>query len=75
MQEHESAAPSAYPEIHHLTSPMRAAAKAAGDPDGFHLWAGQAHTRARAIPASKLIDALASETRAALASATEIHIG
>ena len=75
MRTHESAAPSAYPEIHHLTSPLRAAAKAANDPDGFHLWAGQAHTRSRALPASKLMDAFASETQAALASAAETQIG
>jgi nitronate monooxygenase len=70
MREHHDAAPSAYPEIHHLTSPLRAAAKAAGDPDGFHLWAGQAHSMVRAIPASDLVDALASETQAALKAST-----
>ncbi|HWH19923.1 MAG TPA: nitronate monooxygenase [Solirubrobacterales bacterium] len=74
MRTHDSVAPSAYPEIHHLTSPLRAAAKAANDPDGFHLWAGQAHARSHAIPASKLMDALAAETKAALASAAETHI-
>lgn len=73
MQEHGTAAPSAYPEIHHLTSPLRAAAKAGNDPDGFHLWAGQSHTRSRAIPAADLVDALAAETTAALASAINIH--
>src|SRR5690606_18550778 len=42
MREHPDA-PSAYPHIHHLTAPLRAAARAAGDPGGFNLWAGQAH--------------------------------
>jgi nitronate monooxygenase len=74
MRTHESAAPSAYPEIHHLTSPLRAAAKAANDPDGFHLWAGQTHARSRAIPASNLMDALAAETNAALASAADLLV-
>jgi nitronate monooxygenase len=74
MRDHESAAPSAYPEIHHLTSPLRAASKAANDPDGFHLWAGQAHARSRAVPASDLMDALAAETQAALASAADIRV-
>jgi nitronate monooxygenase len=74
MRDHHEAAPSAYPEIHHLTSPLRAAAKAANDPDGFHLWAGQAHARARAIPAANLVDALAAETQAALASAADARI-
>jgi nitronate monooxygenase len=74
MRDHDKAAPSAYPEIHHLTSPLRAAAKAADDPDGFHLWAGQAHARSHAIPAAKLVDALAAETNAALASAAQIRV-
>ena len=66
MRTHEPAAPSAYPEIHHLTSPLRAAAKAANDPDAFHLWAGQSHARSRAMPASNLMDALAAEIPATL---------
>lgn len=74
MRDHHDAAPSAYPEIHHLTSPLRAAAKAAGDPDGFHLWAGQAHSRARPIPALKLVDALASEIQVALASSRSLRV-
>jgi nitronate monooxygenase len=74
MRDHHDAAPSAYPEIHHLTAPMRAAAKAAADPDRLHLWAGQAHARSRALPAAKLIDALASETQAALASSRSLRV-
>jgi nitronate monooxygenase len=74
MRTHEEAAPSAYPEIHHLTSPLRRAARESGDPDLLHLWAGQAHSRSQAIPASDLIDALAAETQAALASATDIRV-
>jgi nitronate monooxygenase len=74
MRDHESAAPSAYPEIHHLTSPMRRTARESGDPDRLHLWAGQAHARSRVIPASNLIDALAAETQAALASAADIRV-
>ena len=56
----------AYPEIHHATSPLRAAARAAGDPGGFNLWAGQAHRLARAAPAGDIVAALADEARAAL---------
>lgn len=33
-------APAGYPQIHHLTRPLRAAATAAGDPDVPNLWAG-----------------------------------
>jgi nitronate monooxygenase len=65
MRDHDEAAPSAYPEIHHLTRPLRAAAREAGDPDGFHLWAGQSHARSRSIPAAKLMEELAAELAAA----------
>jgi nitronate monooxygenase len=74
MRDHRDVAPSAYPEIHHLTSPLRRAARESGDTERLHLWAGQAHARSRAIPASDLIDALAAETQTALASATDIRV-
>jgi nitronate monooxygenase len=59
MQEHDG--PSAYPEIHHLTAPVRAAARGGGDGDGFHLWAGEAHALARALPAGELVRRLSEE--------------
>ena len=40
-------APEAYPAIHHLTAPLRAAAAAAGDPERLHLWAGTGWRQAR----------------------------
>jgi nitronate monooxygenase len=52
-------APSAYPEVHYLTSPLRAAARERGDGDGFNLWAGQAHSLARAEPAAAIVARLA----------------
>jgi nitronate monooxygenase len=73
MREHDAAAPSAYPEIHHLTAPLRVAARAAGDADGFHLWAGQAHQRGRAVPAATLVRALALEIDQALAGAADLR--
>ena len=41
-------APVGYPQLHHLTSPLRRAAAATGDTDVAHMWAGTgyAHTRA-----------------------------
>jgi nitronate monooxygenase len=48
-------APSAYPEVHYLTSPLRAAARERGDGDGFNLWAGQAHRLAVAEPAAGIV--------------------
>lgn len=71
LSEHDSEAPSAYPEVHHLTAPLRAAARERGDVDGFHLWAGQAHALAQEGPAGELVRRLAAEARAALAEASE----
>lgn len=64
MREHE--APSAYPEIHHVTAKLRAAAREQGDADGFHLWAGQAHRLAEPVHAGELVRRLAGEAREAL---------
>jgi nitronate monooxygenase len=69
LREHDAAAPSAYPEVHHLTAPLRAAARERGDADGFHLWAGQAHTLTEGLPASELVRRLGREAREALREA------
>jgi nitronate monooxygenase len=61
LREHSERAPIAYPEIHHVTSPLRAAGRKAGDPDVINLWAGQAHELARELPAAELVAALAAE--------------
>jgi nitronate monooxygenase len=68
-REHGADAPAAYPEIHHLTSPLRAHGRAAGDPDLINLWAGQAHALAQDRGAEEIVRELATEARAALASA------
>ena len=70
MRDHDGAAPVAYPEVHHLTSPARAAARERGDAEGFNLWAGQAHGLATAEPAGALVERLAADARAALSEAT-----
>ncbi|MGY1742065.1 MULTISPECIES: nitronate monooxygenase [unclassified Blastococcus] len=62
-------APAAYPEVHALTQPLRAAARAAGDAGELHLWAGQAHRLAEELPAGELVARLAAEARDALAAA------
>lgn len=41
-------APQAYPAVHHLTAPLRAAAAAAGDAERLNLWAGTGWQQARA---------------------------
>ncbi|MFE4637629.1 nitronate monooxygenase [Streptomyces sp. NPDC056773] len=65
MREHGPYAPAAYPQVHHLTAPLRKAAAAAGDPQGMALWAGQGHRLARALPAGELVEVLAAELGAA----------
>ena len=62
-----SDAPVAYPEIHHATAPLRAAARERGDADGFNLWAGQAHALARELPAAEIVRTLSRECAARLA--------
>lgn len=57
---HEAEAPLGYPAIHHLTSPLRKAAAAAGKPDCVHLWAGTGYREATAEPASDILRRLAS---------------
>jgi len=61
MVEHDTVAPVAYPEIHHVTSPLRAAARRSGDADAFNLWAGQAHELVRARPAGEIVREMATE--------------
>ncbi|MGV9272195.1 nitronate monooxygenase [Streptomyces griseosporeus] len=65
MREHGPYAPAAYPEVHHLTSPLRKAAAKAGDPQGMALWAGQGHRMARELPAGRLVEVLVGELEAA----------
>jgi NAD(P)H-dependent flavin oxidoreductase YrpB (nitropropane dioxygenase family) len=54
-------APAGYPALHHLTSPLRKAATAAGDTRLIHLWAGTGHRRARAEPAAATFERLAGQ--------------
>lgn len=54
MRDHPDA-PSAYPHIHHLTAPLRAAARAAGDYDRVNLWAGTRFAAAREIAARDVV--------------------
>jgi nitronate monooxygenase len=57
MQTYEPVAPFGYPAVHHLTSPLRQAAAAAGDPDRINLWAGTGHALA---PDGSVVAALRS---------------
>lgn len=64
--EHTAAAPIAYPELHHLTTPLRARARENGDTEQINLWAGQAHELARDLPAGQLAVELARDAAVAL---------
>ena len=57
MREHPNA-PAAYPYIHHVTAPLRAAARERGDSGGINLWAGINFTQARELPAAEIVGLL-----------------
>ncbi len=58
MREHDAGAPTAYPEVHHLTAPLRAAAAAADDPHRLNLWAGVRVRRTIAGSAAAIVESL-----------------
>jgi nitronate monooxygenase len=64
--EHSAAAPIGYPQIHHVTSPLRARARELGDAELINLWAGEAHELAEERPAAELVAQLDREAREAL---------
>ncbi|MFJ6674373.1 NAD(P)H-dependent flavin oxidoreductase [Actinosynnema sp. NPDC091369] len=65
LVENQERAPAAYPEVHHLTKPVRAT----GDPELMSLWAGQTYALVRAAPAAEVVARLAAEARQALSVA------
>jgi nitronate monooxygenase len=69
LREHSADAPIAYPEVHHVTAPLRAAGRKTGDADVVNLWAGQAHELTRELPAGELVAALAAEAAQRLQAA------
>jgi nitronate monooxygenase len=69
LLEHGPTAPAAYPEVHHITTPLRAHGRSTGDGDVVNLWAGQAHELARPEPAGQIVRRIAAEAAEALALA------
>jgi len=57
MRAHEGA-PAAYPNINHVTRPLRAAAAAAGDPDRMSLYAGVGFRLAEMVSAGEIVERL-----------------
>jgi nitronate monooxygenase len=72
LDEHSTAAPRAYPQVHHLTAPLRAHGRNVGDSDLVNLWAGQAYPLARDIPAGEIVRRVAEEARVALDHARQV---
>ncbi|KUH73828.1 2-nitropropane dioxygenase [Mycolicibacterium novocastrense] len=58
VDDHEDEAPLGYPEVHYLTSPLRAAAVRAGDPHGVNVWAGTGFRAAAPGSAADIISRL-----------------
>lgn len=72
LDEHTDAAPTAYPQVHHLTAPLRAHGRSIGDADLVNLWAGQAYALASDLPAKEIVHQVAGEARTALEHARHV---
>jgi nitronate monooxygenase len=62
---HDGQAPQAYPEVHHLTRPLRSAATQAGDTSVPNLWAGTGWRQLSVEPAATIIRRIAATARQA----------
>jgi nitronate monooxygenase len=60
IEEHEAQAPLGYPQIHYLTSPLRAASVRAGDPHATNVWAGTGFKKAKAASVAAIMAELVS---------------
>lgn len=54
-------APAGYPALHHLTSPLRKAAAAAGDEESINIWAGTGYRDTTTEPAAIILNRLAGK--------------
>jgi nitronate monooxygenase len=59
-ERYSAIAPAGYPAVHHLTSPLRRAATAAGDPELVNLWAGTGFRNALPESAEQTLTRLAT---------------
>jgi len=60
---HHAQAPQAYPEVHQLTRPLRAAATRAGDAGVPNLWAGTGWRQLTVEPAAAIVGRIAAQAR------------
>lgn len=66
--DYSAVAPPGYPQVNQITAPIRAAALAAGDPNGTSLWAGTAWRGIGTGPAADIVAALAGQASRAAGS-------
>jgi len=59
--DHDGEAPQAYPEVHHLTRPLRSAATRVGDTTVPNLWAGTGWRQVTAEPAATIVRRIAAD--------------
>lgn len=75
MRRNSARAPAAYPEVHYVTAPVRAAARAKGDSELINLWAGQSYELIdHGLSAAQVIERLASELVEAFREASSMHL-
>jgi nitronate monooxygenase len=58
IDDHDDEAPLGYPQVHYLTSPLRAASVRAGDPHATNIWAGTGFRQARTGSVASIMAAL-----------------
>lgn len=63
MEKHSANAPTAYPEVHYLTAPLRQHGRDSDNADLVNLWAGQSFELARSLPAAQLVEILHEQAR------------
>ena len=60
VDQFDALAPSGYPALHYLTTPIRKAAAAAGDLEAVHLWAGTGYQQAATGATADVLHTLAT---------------
>lgn len=68
MDTYDPHAVTAYPQIHYVTAPLRAAAREQADPSWLNLWAGQTYPLGETKPAAEVMAQLVAGCDAALAA-------
>ena len=58
VDRYDAIAPAGYPAVHHVTSPLRRAATASGDPERVNLWAGTGFRQATDGPVRATLERL-----------------